>query len=109
MKRSTAPFALAFLLLLLAASAVFAADAPLPAFLAAQDGSPALTALFGQPAVASTPQAIPADVDPSTCGPKRFFCQSCPQGGTRLCWEQICGTFVILNCNPCGQCVLPPG
>ncbi|HEY8020511.1 MAG TPA: hypothetical protein VIH93_05400, partial [Thermoanaerobaculia bacterium] len=95
--------------LLLAASAVFAADTPLPAFLAAPDSSPALAAVLGPPAVASTPQAVPADIDPSTCGPTHFFCQSCPQGGTRLCWEKICGTFVIINCNQCGECVPPPG
>jgi len=111
MKKSTAPFAIAFLLLLLAASAVFAADTPLPAFLAAPDGSPALAAVLGPPAVASTPQAMPADTSPDPCGPRRYFCQTCTPAGTgqRLCWEQICGTFVIINCNQCGECVLPPG
>jgi len=109
MKRSTAPFAIAFLLLLLAAPAAFAADAPLPAFLAAPAGSSALAAVLAPPAVASTPQAMPVDTDP--CGLRMYSCQSCGAGTPeqKLCYTQICGNFVIVHCDPCQiGCVLPP-
>ncbi len=108
MRKPSTPFGIGIALFLLAASAALAAP---PAFLAAAPGqpagSPALAALFS-PAVSSLP-AQAADV--GSCGPIRYFCQACNPASTgqRLCSEQICGTYVILNCRPCAsECILPP-
>jgi hypothetical protein len=110
MKRSKAPFGIGVALLLAASSTVLAA-APLPAFLAAAPGSsPALAAVLGQPAVAGSAPATPAD-DP-TCGRRMYSCQSCSPTSPlqKLCYEQICGTYVIVHCDPCAiNCSLPPG
>ncbi len=113
MKRSiAASCGLGIALVLLAASAAVAAPAPsspLPAFLAAPGGgaaSPLAEALAGG---TTSLHAIPAQT--GTCGPVRYFCQSCSTAATdqRLCSEQICGTYVILNCGDCSpRCSLPP-
>ena len=91
--------------LLLVAATAFAAPPPQPAFLASlsagQDGAQA-------PAV-STPAASARVED--TCNPPIYSCQSCPSlaAPVKLCYEKVCGNFVIVHCDPCAPtCKLPP-
>jgi hypothetical protein len=112
MKRSF--FGLGIVLaLLLTASALCAAPAPssaLPAFLAPPANTVAASPLAA--ALSGETTSLPATPMQTGCGPIRYFCQACSTAATdqRLCSEQICGTFVILNCGDCSpRCVLPPG
>jgi hypothetical protein len=112
MKRSLAPFGLGIALVLLAASAVCAAPAAptaLPAFLAVPSGAVAASPLAA--ALAGQTTSLPATPVQTNCGPRTYFCQACstPTDEQRLCSEQICGTFVIINCGNCSShCVPPP-
>lgn len=110
MKRALAPFGIGVALLLAAASVLLAAPPPsFSDFLAADPGSSAAPAqALGQPAVATSTPATPADV---TCGLRKYSCQACPSTvlPVKLCYEQICGSFVIVHCDPCDtRCILPP-
>lgn len=91
--------------LLLVSATAFAAPPPQSDFLASlsavQDGAPA-------PAV-STPAASARAAD--TCEPPVYSCQTCPSLSqpVKLCSKTVCGTYVILHCDPCAPtCSLPP-
>jgi len=109
MKRAKTPLGIGVALLLAAASALLASPPPsFSEFLAADPGSsPAPAVVPGQPAVASSTPATPVD----TCGLRKYSCQACPSTvlPLKLCYEQICGSFVIFHCDPCAaHCSLPP-
>jgi hypothetical protein len=104
----------ALVVLLLGASAVAAAPSPVVPSLAAAarscpvPGAESQAALFGEGLGVDAPRATPVD-STGTCGPRMYSCRQCTDG-TQLCYEQICGNYVIVNCDPCApECVLPPG
>jgi hypothetical protein len=91
--------------LLLAAATAFAAPPPQADFLASlsagQDTAQA-------PAVSTPARSARAE---DTCNPPIYSCQSCPSSAAplKLCYEKVCGTFVIVHCDPCAPtCILPP-
>jgi hypothetical protein len=91
--------------LLLSAATAFAAPPPPTAFLASlsagQDGAQAPTV--------STPAASARAED--ICDPPIYSCQTCPSlaAPAKLCSTRVCGTFVIVHCDPCAPtCILPP-
>ena len=111
MKRAMAPFGIGVALLLAASSALLAAPPPsFSEFLAADPGSsPAPAQVLGQLAAATSAPATPVD---TMCGLRKYSCQACPSTvlPVKLCYEQVCGSFVIVHCDPCDtHCSLPPG
>jgi hypothetical protein len=97
MKRSTVLIWVATALLVVATAAT---AAPAPA---------------AQPARADVQSPMnPAPVtllDSGTCGPPAYSCRACSdmEDLLQLCSVQICGTYVIVSCDPCGPiCRLPP-
>ncbi len=91
--------------LLLAATTAFAAPPSQPVFLASLSAGPAAA-----PAPAVSTPATSARAE-DTCNPPIYSCQSCPSSATpvKLCYEKVCGTFVIVHCDPCAPtCILPP-
>ena len=90
--------------LLLVAATAFAAP-PQPDFLASLSASPDAA----QAPTLSTPARSARAED--TCNPPIYSCQSCPSlaAPVKLCYEKVCGTFVIFHCDPCAPtCALPP-
>jgi hypothetical protein len=94
-----------FAAVLLAAATAFAAPPPQPAFLASLSAGP-----DAAPAPALSTPATSARAE-DTCNPPIYSCQSCPSlaAPVKLCYEKVCGTFVIVHCDPCAPtCILPP-
>lgn len=67
------------------------------------------------PASPAPPAVMPIQATPlqgGDCGLKMYSCQTCANSAApmlKLCYTQICGTFVIENCGDCQTtCHLPP-